>query len=420
VVYSVTYPAGTPAGSVGAIILGPFQVVGATALSASTSVAIPTFPPAPPVAGETQINYSAGTSAATNAVPSASANPNCSVAGPALALGQTSAFAGVLASSANALIQGGGAIAAGGPVINVAAPGNAQKFNEKLIGETNGLLADIGNLGISIIGLSNSTASGTFAPASSSGTVTETGNFQGIASGLILAANEVGGLGAAGPAANCPLTNTAPGGSVSATPVANTLTFTGVTIPAVGPVPAYTPGVGAAAITDNRELCVYASGTQLIAPSNNTVPVVPVAGTALGGVPFGISTTLGGSAAAGTAAVTGYSYNGTVAQILYTQQNIVNPGFVRAVNPNLAPAICSAAIQGDQGGTGTFAVTPFVEASIPAQSNDTEAVGTLVTNAGITPGPFGRVSIVVLCAQTNIGLSHMEYSPGTNALSYIP
>jgi len=331
-----------------------------------------------------------------------------------LALGQTAAFNGILATSANAVLQAGTAIVSGGPVINVAAPGNAQKFNEKILNETNGVAADMGFITYNVVGLSNSTASGTFVPSSSSGVVTFTGNFQGIASGLLLNA-----LGAGSPG-SCPATNTAPAGSVSATPSANTLVFSGVTIPATGPVPGYTPGLAPGTVTDNREACAYASGTQLIAPSNAAIPVVPTAGGVPAAISYGISTTLGTASAFGTATISGYTYNGTVAQVLYSQQNVVNPGFVRADNPNLIAAVCTAAIQGDQGGAGSFAVTPFVEASIPAQSNDTEAVGTLVTNAGITPGAFGRVSIVLLCAQTNIGLSHMEYSPGTNALSYIP
>jgi hypothetical protein len=47
-------------------------------------------------------------------------------------------------------------------------------------------------------------------------------------------------------------------------------------------------------------------------------------------------------------------------------------------------------------------------------------VGTLVSASGITPGAFGRVSVVVLCAQANMGLENLQYSPGTNAISYIP
>jgi hypothetical protein len=405
VIYTVTYPKQGP-GS-GQLTLGPFQVSGLTGLSTPGVV-----------------TYNGQATLATG-VPGTTTLNQVSTGG---------IFTSTLAASARALAAGVNPTPVAAPLaINVAAPANAKAFVQG--SNTNAGVADIGEVDIGTANLAQANANSTPGFRFTGGaTVTLTGNFVGIGNALLLKATGTGAPAAAG---TCPSTFSPPGGSTTGTFSGNTVTFVGVPVP--DPAGAG-GGVGYFGAFDHHEVCLYATGTSIIDPSGGVTALTGTLGGGVAVVPQTAVVSLApdtlptsGILTAGSCppfpggppcpiifagALSGYSYNGSVATVMYTQQNAVNPGFIRILNTGPVPVVVTALVQGDQGGTGSFG-TASVETALAPFSNDTVSTSSIVTSSGITPGPFGRVSMVLLSPQLGVGFENLEYSPGTNALSQI-
>jgi hypothetical protein len=80
-----------------------------------------------------------------------------------------------------------------------------------------------------------------------------------------------------------------------------------------------------------------------------------------------------------------------VQPLLYADTGSVYPSFVRIVNNSGATVPVFALVQGDGGSVGTATV----ESGLAPSHNDTVPVPAIVTAAGVTAGPFGRVSMTL-------------------------
>ncbi len=235
---SVTFSVNsTGAAGTGTVSLGSFQVAGATALGSQTTL----------IGGKTNSgNFNISEQETGSSVSGCNESTATAVA---LALSGSQVINSTIS---NAVV----------PVINVNTPNLGTQFQQPNGIPANGqVLADLGVDAIGTNTYLNATASAIYRLSGTSATLTQTGNFQGIASAYIA------------PAGPCATTASAEGavtGAIAGTISGSTITYTGIngfggatpfTVNNYGTFPQY-------------EVCFYANGTQLIAanPQSGTPP----------------------------------------------------------------------------------------------------------------------------------------------------
>jgi hypothetical protein len=368
--FTIGAPASNPGGGTCTVTLNSFNVTGATALeTASTQATPPT--------GTSSIGF--------NVTAQASGTSG------SLGVASTTAIKVALAASEDEILLG---TLSGltGAIIDVNAPSLGTKFQDPA-GAPDGSSMNPGFIEYGLTGALNATATGAFNLGGTSGTFVLTGNFNGLAAAFLVPARFAAPFLSPGnrratfvEGGGCPATASAASavpGAIAATLTGSTATFTGVN-GAPGPNPFVPPGPAAEFIT----LCLY-SGTAVVAanPPNTGAPAIV----------FGLTATVGtGTASAnqttgGFTPLVGYQYNGVVQPLLYADNGSVYPSFVRIVNDTGSTVPVFALVQGDGGSLGTATV----ESGLLPFHNDTVPVTTIVAAAGVTPGPYGRVSMIV-------------------------
>jgi len=266
------------------------------------------------------------------------------------AIGDTAGAKNSLAQSASALTFGALAPTTGTPAIDITSPGGfGSKFIQAGVDSTVG---DAGALTTTANAtLATAADSAAFAPPTTTN-VLITGNFSN--STLVLLA------GASVQALTC---GSAPSGTTG-TVVGNIATFSNVTI-----------GAG----TKNYEVCVVSvatAGKNLIGAQTAGLPIALTAAGATGG-----------------GALIGYTYNGSVQQILYSGNfNTTGYPLVERLTNNTSSAVSpTVLVVPDSGTAGNTTL-----AAIPAGANEVLLASAIVTASGAVPDTTGRVTLIYL------------------------
>jgi hypothetical protein len=244
------------------------------------------------------------------------------------------------------------------PLVIDITPGNlGAKF---LQSATNSTVGDQGDAVIVVFSLANAADTATCTPPSTANLVL-TGSWGGISSPFLLA-------GAAAPATSCPAT--APAGAVTGTVTGSTITFPNVVLPTLaGPT------------VQNYEVCLASGvtpGRGVIA--SNVTTTVSLSAT-------GATLVVGGTATG----LDGYTYNGSVQQLLYSGVFPPYQAFVRVTNNTGSTANPTVVVQPD---TGTSGLNTAI--SVPGNTNQLIAASSIVSGSGVTLDSTGRVSMLFL------------------------
>jgi hypothetical protein len=342
--FTIGAPAANPGGTC-TVTLNSFNVTGATALETPSTQATP-----PTGTSSSGFNVTAQASGASGSLLAVS----------------TTAIKVALAVSQDEILLLTASGAPGG-VIDVNAPSLGTKFIDSLGVDVSAF--NPGLVGYGLTAALNATATGAFNLGSTSGTLVLGGNFGGITAAVLITPP---------PAPLCPAAPPSGAGVFPATLTSSTATFSNVTGPFVPPGPSLVAA----------SVCLYGGTSVLSAnPPNTGAPAVPFGLTAT----VGVGTVTANQTLLPSTPLVGYQYNGVVQPLLYADNGSVYPSFVRIVNNSGATIPVFALVQGDGGSTGTATV----ESGLKAFNNDTVPVTTIVTAAGVTPGPFGRVSMTL-------------------------